>query len=266
MVLGVQVTVLVVLGPSVGSVSSITDVTETAGGTTTDILGYTLKFVVALLAAAKDTTLILELIHGHGRESSGLMVGSSVVVNLVDGNSGVDNVGLDNLLVDDRLDGLVDVLKEDINDDHSTLSNDKTYVVDMLAANGGRYALALCGALNAPLVPELSLLLHKVALGGIMVTVVKFAVLNGTELGGVCLGKNFAVLDGLDCAVVVILVNLFVYSSVDLLMLVRLDGLVDHSRGNSLMDSGVVVTRLVSEVSESCLDLVHVDLCAGLLG
>ena len=242
-------------------VGSVTDVAEATSGTATNVLGHTLELVVALLTAAENTALGLELVHGHGGKSSGLMVCSSVVVNLVNGNSGVNNVGLDNLLVDDRLDGLVDVLEESVSENSDTLRRVKTYVVDVLAANGGGYALALCGALNAPLVLELGLLLHKVALGGVMVTVVELAVLNGTELGSVCLGEDLAVLDGLDCAVVVILVNLLVYSSVDLLMLVRLDGLVDDSRGNSLMDCGVVVTRLVGEVSESCLDLVHVEVC-----
>jgi hypothetical protein len=263
-VLGVQVTVLVMLGTSVGGVGSITDVAKATSGSTADVLGHTLELIVTLLAAAENTTLALELVHGHSRESSGLMMSSSIVVNLVDGNSGVDNVGLDDLLVDDRLDGLVDVL-EGVSDDYGTLRNGEIYVVDMFAADGGGHALALCGALNAPLVPELSLLLHKVTLGGVMVTVVKLAVLNGTELGSVCLGKNLAVLDGLDCAVVVILVDLLVYSSVDLLMLVRLNGLVDDSRGNGLMNCGVVVTRLVGEVGESCLDLVHVDVCGCLL-
>tara|TARA_R110002003_G_scaffold198_17_gene15533 strand:- start:1764 stop:1889 length:126 start_codon:yes stop_codon:yes gene_type:complete len=39
------------------------------------------------------------------------MVGSSVVVNLVNGNGGVNNVRLNDLLLDDRLDSLVDVLR-----------------------------------------------------------------------------------------------------------------------------------------------------------
>jgi hypothetical protein len=134
-------------------------------------------------------------------------------------------------------------------------------VVDVLAANGGGYTLALCGTLNAPLVPELGLLLNKVPLGGVMVTVVKLAVLYGTELGGVCLGKNLAVLHGLNSAVVVVLVNFLVYSSVDLLMHMRLDNLVSNSWGNSLVNCGVMVTRLVGEVGKRCLDLVHVVGC-----
>lgn len=41
------------------------------------------------------------------------MVLGSVVVNLVDWHGGVGDVWLDDLLVNDRLDGLVDVLCQD---------------------------------------------------------------------------------------------------------------------------------------------------------
>jgi hypothetical protein len=40
------------------------------------------------------------------------MVGSLVMVNLMDGDGGVDNVGLDGLLLNNGLDSLVDVLND----------------------------------------------------------------------------------------------------------------------------------------------------------
>jgi hypothetical protein len=132
-------------------------------------------------------------------------------------------------------------------------------MVDVLAAEGGGYALAVSGALNLPLVTELSLLLHQVPLGVIMVAVVEFAVLDGTKLGLVGLWEHLAVKHWLHSAVVVVLVDLLVDSSDDLLMYVRLDGLVDDGRGNSLMHCGVVVAGTAGEVGEGCLDLVHVD-------
>jgi len=49
------------------------------------------------------------------------------MVNLMNGDGGVDNIGLDNLLVDNGLDGLVDVM------------------MNVLASDGGCYALARCG-------------------------------------------------------------------------------------------------------------------------
>jgi len=94
-----------------------------------------------------------------------------------------------------------------------------------------------------------------------MVAVVKLAVLYGTKLGGVCLGENLTVFDGLNSAVVVVLVNLLINGSVDFLVLVRLDSLVHYSRRNSLVNCCVMVTGLVGEVGESCLDFVHFDVC-----
>jgi hypothetical protein len=138
----------------------------------------------------------------------------------------------------------------------------QTYVVDVFASDGGSHALALGSTLDDPLVLELSLLLDKIPLCGIVVAVVKLAVLDGTKLGLVLLGQDLTISDGLDSAVVVVLVNLLVYSSVDLLVDVGLNGLVGDSRSNSLVDCGVMLTRALGEVSESCLDLVHFVVCS----
>jgi len=137
----VKVTVLVVRAAGV-RVLGVADVSEATSGAAADILRDTLKLVEALLTAAENTSLRLEFTHGHGRQSSGLVVGGCVVVNLVDGDSGVDNIWLDDLLVDNGLNGFVDV------------------VVNMLSTNSGCYALALSGTLNAALVSELRLLLN----------------------------------------------------------------------------------------------------------
>lgn len=208
---------------------------------TTNVLGDTLELVVALLAASKSAALGPELLHGHGWESSSLMVGSLVMVNLMDGNGGVDNVGLDSLLLDNGLDGLVDV------------------VVDVLSANSGGNTLAMGGFLNAALVGKASLVVDQGPLSGIGIAVVKLAVLNSTELSSVLLWENLTVLDGLDSAVVVVLVNFLVDGSVDLLVYVRLDDLVLDSGSNCLVDGGVVVTGAAHEVGDSCLGLVHCD-------
>jgi hypothetical protein len=132
-------------------------------------------------------------------------------------------------------------------------------VVHMFTSNRGRYTLTLSGSLDAPLVLELCLLLNKVPLGGVMVAVVKFTVLYGTELGLMLLGKHFTINDRLNSTVVVVLVDLLVYGSVDLLVYVRLDSLVSDGGSNSLVDCGVMVTRTVGEVGKSCLDFIHFD-------
>ena len=101
--------VLVAVGANslVGETCGSSDTTSTA-----DVLGNTLELVVALLTASKSTAFSLELLHGHSGESGGLMVSSLVMVNLMDGDSGVDDVGLNSLLLDNGLDSLVDVLDD----------------------------------------------------------------------------------------------------------------------------------------------------------
>lgn len=101
-------------------------------------------------------------------------------------------------------------------------------MVYMLASNSGVCALAVAGTVNSALILESCLLSSKGALSVLGIAVVKFSVLNGTEVGSVLLGKNLPVLDWLDGAMVVILVHLLVNGSVDLLMLVRLDGLIHN--------------------------------------
>jgi hypothetical protein len=62
-------------------------------------LGLANETVLALLAAGEGTALLLELGHGNGGESRGSVVLSSVVVDLVDGDGGVGDVGLDGLCI-----------------------------------------------------------------------------------------------------------------------------------------------------------------------
>jgi hypothetical protein len=220
---------------------SLANSTKATSCASTNVLRNTLEGVVSLFAAGQSSTLVLKLIHGHGRKGCGAVVCSLVVVNLVNRNGGVNNVRLDSLLLDDRLDGLVDV------------------VVDVLTTNGSSGTLAVCGTIYPALILEASLLLDQVPLNGVVVAVVELAVLNSAELGCVLLGKDFAVLNGLNGAVVVVLVNLLVDRSLNLLVHMGLDDLVLNSRGDGLVDSGVVVSRLGHEVSDSCLSLVHCE-------
>lgn len=252
--------VLVAVGTSlVGKTSGGSNATGTA-----NVLGDTLELVVALLATSKGTTLGLELLHGHGWESSSLMVGSLVMVNLMDRDGGVYDVGLDGLLLDNGLDGLVDVLNDvSLGGVIVCLS---TYVVDVLSANSGGNTLAMGGVLNAALVSETSLVVNQSPLSGIGIAVVELAVLNSSELSSVLFWQNLAVLDGLDSAVVVVLVDLLVNGGVDLLVNVRLDDLVLDSGSNCLVDSGVMVTGAAHEVGDSCLCLIHFDSCVVVVG
>lgn len=201
-----------------------------AGGVgATDSAGLTLEAVVTLLAASQDTTLLLEVGHGDGRKSRGAVVLGSVVVDLVDRDGGVDNVRLDGLLVDNGLDGLVDV------------------VVDVLTADSGGNRLGVNSLDLSALVSKLSSLGGEALLDLGVVTVLERAVLDGGKVVVVLLRKNLTVLDGLDGGVVVVLVNLLVDGSLDLLVLLELMALVGDSGSDLLVDSGVVVSRLGPE-------------------
>jgi hypothetical protein len=81
--------------------------------------GLATESIGALFTTGKGSSLALELIHGDGRELGSTVVLSLVLVDFVDGHSGVDDVGLNRLLLDDRLDGFVHM------------------VVDVLSSNGG---------------------------------------------------------------------------------------------------------------------------------
>ena len=205
---------------------------------TTNSAGLTLEAVVTLLAASQDTTLLLKVGHGDGRKSRGAVVLGSVVVDLVDGDGGVDNVGLDGLLVDNGLDGLVDV------------------VVDVLTADGGGNRLGVDSLDLGALVSELSGLSGEALLDLGVVAVLERAVLDGGKVVVVLLGENLTVLDGLDRGVVVVLVNLLINGSLDLLVLLELMALVGDSGSDLLVDSGVVVSRL-GPTEERCEQTVQ---------
>jgi hypothetical protein len=64
---------------------------------TTNLTRLALESIVTLLTASENTTLLLKVGHGDGWECGGRVVLGSVVVDLVDWDGGVDNVGLNGL-------------------------------------------------------------------------------------------------------------------------------------------------------------------------
>lgn len=218
--------VVVVNGGTSSGTSESTGASVGRGAVATDRAGLTLEAIVALLAASQDTALLLELGHANsGKGGSGVVLGS-VVVNLVDGNSGVGNVRLNSLLLNNRLNGLVDV------------------VVDVLASKSR--SDGLCVALSAldALVTELCGLGLETLSNLSVIAVLELAVLNGGKVVVVLLGENLAVLYGLNRGVVVVLVDLLVDGGLDILVTLTVDGLVCDTRGNLLVDGSVVVARL----------------------
>jgi len=206
-----------------------------------DGMGLTLESIVALLAAAQNATLLLEVAHGHWRERRCSVVLGGVMVNLVDRDGGVNNRWCDGFLLHNGLNSLVDV------------------VVDMLALDSGVHRLGLpCGTLHT-LVFELSGLLLQAGSDITLVTMLELAVLNGTQVVTVLFWKNLAILHWLDRVVVVILVNFFVDSGSNILVPCLVDSLVCDSRSNLLVDSGVMMSGLGHKVANGCLGFIHFD-------
>lgn len=126
--------------------------------------------------------------------------------------------------------------------------------MDVLASNGGRNGVALTSTAFCTGALELETLLFETSLDGGIVTVVLLALLDGGHLVNVLLWENFTVLDRLDRGVVVILVDLTVDGGGGLFVTVLGDILLHYSRGDLLVDGGVIVTGLVPvvNVSVSC--------------
>lgn len=207
-----------------------------------DIAGLALDVMEVLGAVvAEDTTLLLEFVDADGRQLGSAVVLSTEMVRLMNRDGGVDDLGLDSLLVDDRLDGLMDV------------------VVDVLTRHCRCGSLGVRGIGDDALVLELGSLLCYSPLRLVMVAVVKLAALDGGNIVLVLLGKNFPVLNGLYGMVVVILVNLLLDSGVDFFVLRGLHSLVHDGRLHLFVNSGVVVTGLVQKPADCFLSLVHCD-------
>lgn len=146
---------------SVSSVMRIVaTVVKTCGNSATDILGLALEPVVPLLAASEHAAALLEVVEGDGRKDGCFVVDCGVVVGFVDWDRGVDYAWLDGFLVDDGLDGFVDV------------------VVDVLACYGGGGALACCGVFDYAIAFESGLFGGEGTFVLIVVSVVEFAVLD----------------------------------------------------------------------------------------
>lgn len=77
-----------------------------------DALRASLELASALVVPAEHTALLLELVDADRGQVGGAVVLGGVVVDFVDGDGGVYNLRLDDFLLDDGLDGLVDVAGE----------------------------------------------------------------------------------------------------------------------------------------------------------
>ena len=118
-------TTCAVIASGASSATTGTVIASGAGGSTADIVmtrgtsgrrtssqstantsRLTLKSIIALFTAGQTSTLLLEVSHADSGQSRCRVMLRFVLVNLMDGNSGVDDGWLDGLLLYNRLDGL----------------------------------------------------------------------------------------------------------------------------------------------------------------
>jgi hypothetical protein len=129
------------------------------------------------------------------------MVLMLVLMNLVTGHRSVDNVALGRLLVDYRLDVLVDV------------------VVDLFASHGGVCGGGVLHVTDWPCVRELGCFDGETILDVGIISVLDVLVFNAGYVVAVVLWKNLAVCDGLDGCVVVVLMDFTINGCEDVLVL-----------------------------------------------
>jgi len=208
-------------------------------GGVANLARLTLEAIITLLTAGKNTTLLLEVLHGDGGKSRGAVVLGGVVVDLMDWDGSVSDVRLDGLLLNHRLNLLVDMVV------HVLASNDRSDRVASLAL----YALG--GIL------ELSLLGCQATLNILLVVVFETAVLDWDQVVVVLLAQSLLLDYGLHRGVVVVLVNLLVDRGGNLLTVAALNSLVLDGGVDLLVNGGVVVTRLGHEVFDGSLGRVH---------
>jgi len=195
--------------------------------------------ISSLLATREVATLVVELVHADSWELSSSVVLGFVLMNFVDGNSGMDNAWLDSLLVYDGLNGLMYV------------------VVDVLTSNGWGGRLCVLGIVDSARILELGLLSGEALFDVRVVSVLELTVLYTSNLIGVLFWEDFAILDRLERCVVVILVNLAINCLGDILVTGVVYMFVLNGRIYSLVDCGIVLSILRKEVSNCGLCFVH---------
>jgi len=197
--------------------------------------------ISTLLTPSERSTLTFEFIHSYRWETGGSVVLRLVLVNLVYWLSGVYDGRLNGILLDDWLDVLVNV------------------VVHMLACDCWLSSGAVLSLTDCARVLELSLLSSKTLLDVRIVTVLNVTVLSLVLAMVVFFWEDLTVLDGLDGGVVVILVNFTVYCLCNVLVLGARDVLVLDCGVDILVNTGIVLSILGEEVSNSCLSFIHFD-------
>lgn len=162
------------------------------------------------------------------------------VVFFMDGNDGVDNFRSDDLLVDDWLDGFVNV------------------VVYVLALDPWSCGCGMSCLVGVGGVLELGSLTFEPLTSLMVVAVVEFLADGIFHHMVVLLREDLLILDGLDCGVIVVLMDFSVDSLLHLLMARGPYVLAGDGWGDGLAHIGGVAP-LTREAGNYCSSFLHVD-------
>lgn len=182
------------------------------------------KGITTFCTAGQGSTLLLKVGHADGWESRSGVVLGIVVVDLVDGDGSVDNGGLNSLLLNDWLNGFVDM------------------VMSMLSADGGKGRMGLCRLPFNGAVVEMGTLLLQAVCNGSVLAVVMLMMLSGCMTMFVVFRQDLPILHRLDRGVVVILVDLMINSLLDLLVVLLGHSLMGDGWSHGFVDCGVMMS------------------------
>jgi hypothetical protein len=164
----------------------------------------------------------------------------------VNRSDGVDNLGLDGLLMDNRDDGLMDM------------------VMNVLSCHSGCRSLGVVGFVCRRMVLEVGHFSSEPLLGCRLVVMVELAMFSRKDVVGVLLWKTFLVGKRLYCGVVVMLMHFTVDSLSGFLVAVRLDGFMCHGGDDSFFDCGMVAP-IAGEFLNGCFCCIHGECVWGIL-
>ena len=169
---------------------------------------------------------------------------SLILMYFMDGYSGVDDRWLYGLLVDNRLDGLMEMISKAklfVN----TATDLVDVVVNVLAGNDWCNRVGFFCLTRLAAVLELHTLLLEASFDGVWVTMLVLTMLYRDNVVVMLFREYLAVLDWLNRGVVVILVNFAIDGGCCLFVSVFMNCFVGHSWSDLFVNSGVMVTGLV---------------------
>ena len=136
-----------------------------------------------------------------------------LMMDLVDGNGGVNDRGLNDFFLKDGLNGFVDCpSRSSERDPRQRRTGERTVMMNMLAGHRRRGGLRVDGRGLRASIAELATFLLETTTDGSVIAMINVSLLDGGDMVLVLFGKHLTILDGLDGGVIMILMHLTIYN------------------------------------------------------